>query len=257
MRTLGLPEILVILGLIVLLTGGVGISRLFGWAGQRVRTAANRAKWIYESLGGTEESEIRAEEDAGADMAKAFLASMPPDPDEEAQALVRRIGRRLAETAKAKKRRFVFRVVQAPEANAFALPGGYVFVTRRLLELCGGEDEVAYLLAHEMGHVLERHPAEQKLVRTLMHALRAGRFASELLGKAYSREQEHEADQKAMELAGEAGFDREAGLRVLRKLGKAAPETGEITRYFSTHPSTEERLEHLEAALVEGGVKKS
>lgn len=258
MRSLGLPELLVILGLLALLMGGARISGLFGWLGRRVRTAVNQVKWIYQSFGGTEDEEIRAEEKVGADLAARLRAQMPPDPDENVQRLVSGTGARLADTREAKKRRFVFQVVEGPMANAFALPGGYIFVTRKLADLCAGDqDETAFLLAHEMGHVLCRHLAQQKVMDTLLSAVRAGRLASELLGKGYSRQQEREADSKAVELATEAGFEGEAALRVLRKLGQVTTEAGEFAQYFSTHPSTEERLEYVEEHLKAGETKKA
>jgi predicted Zn-dependent protease len=251
MRTLGLPELLIILGLLALLMGGARISKLFEWLGRRVRTTANQVKWMYESLGGTDEEEFRAEGEVGAEMAEKFLAQMPPDPDEEAQGLVSEVGARLAQAGEAKKRSFRFQVVQGPAANAYALPGGYVFVTRRLMRLCDGDaDETAFLLAHEMGHVISRHMAERNLVGTLLGALRAGQLAGELLGKGYSREQEREADLKAVDLATEAGFDGQAALRVLRKLSAVTPDASEFAQYFSTHPSTEERLGYVNEHLA-------
>jgi predicted Zn-dependent protease len=256
MRSLGLPELLVILGLLALLLGGAPISRLFGWLGRRVKGTVNQVKWVYQSLGGTDEEEIRAEEEVGAELAEGFLAQMPLDPDGDVQGLVGRVGGRLAETREAKKRRFVFQVVEGPVANAWVLPGGHVFVTRRLVDLCGGdEDETAFLLAHEMGHLVCRHQAEQKMMNALLSMVRAGQVVSELLGKGYSREQEREADLKAVELAGEAEFYQGAALRVLRKLGGVAPEAGEFAQYFSTHPNTEERLEYVEKHLNAGESK--
>jgi predicted Zn-dependent protease len=246
MRTLGLPELLIILGLLALLMGGARISRLFDWLGRRVRNTANQVKWMYQSLGGTEEQEIQAEKDVGAELASRFLAQTPRDPDENVQDLINRVGARLAQTPQAGQRRFVFQVVQSPVANAYALPGGYVFITRSLVRLCDGDlDEAAFLLAHEMGHVLSRHMAERNVVDTLLGALRAGQVIGDLLGKGYSREQEREADLKAVELATKAGFDGQAALRVLRKLSAETPETGEFAQYFSTHPSTQERLEYV------------
>lgn len=246
MRTLGLPELLIILGLLVLLMGGARISRLFEWLGRRTRATANQVKWLYESLGGTDEEEIRAEREVGAELAGKFLAQMPRDPDEKVQELVGRVGGRLAQTPQAKNRSFIFQVVQGPTANAYALPGGYIFVTRGLIDLCGADpDETAFLLAHEVGHVICRHMAEQKLVNALLSALKAGQIAGEMLGKGYSREQEREADLKGAQLAAEAGFDARAALRVLRKLSDVAPDAVGLIQYFATHPNAEERLEYV------------
>jgi len=250
MRSLGLPELLVIAGLVLLLLGGSRISRLFGWFGRRTKSTVDQVRWIYTSLGGSEEQEIEAEGRVGSDLVEKFLRQMPPDPDQELQALVRWIGGRLAETPEANKRHFTFQVVTAPVANAFALPGGHVFVTRALADLCAdGEGEMAFLLGHEMGHVICRHMAEKKVVDTLLGAVRSGRVLGDLLGKGYSREQEREADWKAVDLARESGFPPEASLRVMRKLGELGATTSEFEQYFSTHPSTDERLDYLRERL--------
>jgi len=241
---------LVIAGLALLLLGGSRISRLFGWAGRRAKSTVDQVRWVYTSLGGSEEQEIEAEERVGGELAEKLLQQMPPDPDEQVQALVRRIGGRLAQTPEASKRQFTFQVVTAPVANAFALPGGHVFVTRALADLCAGDEgEMAFLLGHEMGHVVCRHMAEKQVVDTLLGAVRAGRVAGDLLGKGYSREQEREADWKAVDLARESGFEPEASLRVMRKLGSLGPNMSEFEQYFSTHPSTDERLEYLRERL--------
>ncbi|MCP5117395.1 MAG: M48 family metalloprotease, partial [bacterium] len=172
MRSLGLAEIVVIAGLVLLFMGGSRISKLFGWVGQRAKSAADQARWVYESLGGSEEEEIKAEEKVGAELAESFLAQMPPDADERIQDLVRRVGRRLKETGEAQPRQFTFQVVIGPVANAYAIPGGHIFVSRTLADLCAGdEDETAFLLAHEMGHILCRHMAERKVVETVLGAV--------------------------------------------------------------------------------------
>jgi len=250
MRSLGIPELIVILGLITLLIGGARLSHLFGWAGRRAGSTLRQVKWIFESLGGSEESEVRAEEDVGAELAEAFLAQMPPDPDPAVQELVERIGGRLAQPPEAAKRRFRYRVVEAPLANAYALPGGYVFITRPMMQLCSRDEaELAVLLGHETAHVLCRHLAERKVVDTVLGALRTGGIAYKLLGSGYSQQQELEADRKGAELALEAGFEPSAPLRLLRKFESLDPRASELAQYFSTHPGTGERIREMEEHL--------
>jgi len=250
MRSLGLPELIIIGALLLLLFGGRRTPSVFRWAGKRAGSTIRQVKWIFESLGGSEESEVRAEQDVGAELAREFLAQMPLDPDPETQAVVERVGARLAKTPEARSRRFRYQVVQAPLANAYALPGGYVFVTRPMMDLCGrDEDALAVLLGHETAHIVCRHLAERKVVDTVLGAVRAGGVAHKLLGSGYSQQQELEADRKGAELALEAGFDREAPLRLLRKLESLKPAAGELTQYFSTHPRTEERIRETEEYL--------
>ncbi len=251
MRSLGLPEILIILGLLVLLFGGARLPALMGALGRKVGSWFNQLRWLWRSMAGSEEEEIRSEETVGREEAAEFLEQMPPAGDEELQRRVAAVGGRLAATQAAAGRRFHFHVVEAPAANAFALPGGYIFVTRGLAELCGGDEEIAFLLGHEMGHVLSRHFAEGRIAKTLLSALRAGRLATELLGKGYSRQQEQEADRIAVELALAAGLDGEGALRLLRHLHQLAPGAPEFLQYFSTHPAAEERIAAVRRALQE------
>jgi predicted Zn-dependent protease len=247
MRSLGLPEVLIILGLLVLLFGGARLPHFFAGLGRRLGAWVNQWRWVWRSMAGTEEEEIRAEERVGKEQASRFLEYMPPVTDSELTRQVRSVGERLARTAPAARRTFHFCVVEAPAANAFALPGGYIFVTRRLAEMCEDPSESAFLVAHEMAHVISRHFVENKVMETLLGAVRAGQLLAELIGKGYSREQELEADRKAVELVREAGFDEQGARRILRKLHGISPEPSELAQYLSTHPRFEERIEALGA----------
>jgi predicted Zn-dependent protease len=245
MRSLGLPEVLIILGLLVLLFGGARLPAFLAGLGRRLGLWINQWRWVWRSMAGTEEEEIRAEEKVGREQAARFLEYMPPAADSELVRGLQSVGDRLARTAPAARRTFHFHVVEAPAANAFALPGGYVFVTRRLAEMCEDSAETAFLLAHEMAHVVSRHFVENTVLDTLLGALKTGRLVAELVGKGYSREQELEADRKALELVREAGFAEDGARRILRKLHGLSPEPPELLQYLSTHPRFEERLEAL------------
>ncbi len=245
MRTLGLFEILLIALVVLLLCGGPLVPRMAASLGRRVRTAVDQACWVYESMAGTEEKEIEAESRVGRQMAQAFREQTPPDPDPQANERVARLGRRLAETEAARKRTFTFQVVGGAAANAYALPGGYVFITRRLLDMCEEDDEVAFVLAHEMGHVLCRHFLAKYTLDIALQHVRAGQLIGQLLGKGYSREQEHEADRAGVALAQEAGFGSGGALRFFRKLAARSPEHSLLAEYLSTHPAPAERIAAL------------
>jgi predicted Zn-dependent protease len=242
----GLAEALIIAGLLVLFLFTSQIPRVFGWMGRRARSSVNQVKWLYQSLAGKEDEEVRAEEEAGRDLAQAFLSQRTLDPDPDVQARVSAVSARLA--AKIEGRRFSVQVVAGPEVNAYALPGGYIFISRRLADLCPEPDEMAFLLGHEMAHVLRRHAAEKQLLQTLLGAVRQGAIVSELLEKGYSREHEREADEQAVELAAKAGFDPGAALRALERLGGRDSESAED--YFSTHPNMDARRLHMREYLA-------
>jgi predicted Zn-dependent protease len=244
-RTLGLFEILIIALVILLLFGGPRLPRMAGWLGRRVRTTTDQIKWVYQSMGGSEEEEIRAEQPVGERLAKELQEQMPPDPDPGARNLVARLGERLTKTESAGKRPFHFQVIAGPAANAYALPGGFVFITRQLLDLCADEDEAAFVLAHEMGHVLSKHFVGKYTMDFVLSRIKAGQLIGELLGKGYSREQEHEADSKGLALAAEAGFNPSGAHRFLQKLDTFPRNTSILAEYFSTHPTPVERITQL------------
>jgi beta-barrel assembly-enhancing protease len=163
---------------------------------------------------------------------------------------------------KEKKLPFIVRVTAEPEPNALALPGGPVFVSWPLLELCQGQrDEIAFVLAHEMAHIVRQHTlnrivkdaALSLLLRQLSGRNAAsawlGKAGRQLLGRAFSREDELEADIFAVALVGGAGGDASAGERLLEKLaqGTSGQSIGIAGDYLATHPPFVERIANLRA----------
>ncbi len=165
---------------------------------------------------------------------------------------------------------YQFRAIQSDEVNAFALPGGYVFVTTGMLEFVQSKDELAAVLGHEISHVDLRHPVERyqygwKLRK--VGAREAGAllsFAHWLVSVGYSQDQEVDADAQGVRLAAEGGYDAAAVLLLFQRMkvefgegawAPAATPAGELKRalgsvigsYFRTHPPTESRLRKLEA----------
>ena len=97
----------------------------------------------------------------GDEAARQIEQSMGLLPDAEVVAYVREVGERLAAVSARPQGPWRFEVADAPEPNAFALPGGYVYVTRGLLALVNSEDELAGVVGHEIGHVTARHSAKR------------------------------------------------------------------------------------------------
>ncbi|HXT20522.1 MAG TPA: M48 family metalloprotease [Thermoanaerobaculia bacterium] len=148
------------------------------------------------------------------------------------------VGHRLAAASERPYLPWSFKVLDDPTVNAFALPGGYVYVTRGLLAVTTSEDELAGVLAHEIGHVAARH-AVQRVSRaaplgvlTGLGAATAGLVsptlgaavggfgaaANEMLLAPYGRDQEREADRVGAEMSAKAGFDPTALAEALRAL---------------------------------------
>ena len=181
------------------------------------------------------------------------------------------IGRRLIKAAGPADIAWQWNVADEPAPNAFAVPGGWVYLTRGLLALANREDEVAGVLAHEMAHVIERHSVRQAGAAAPLAVLfgvpsgilgmvsptlggivgGAGRLVAGLALAPYSREQEREADRIGVTLAARAGWDPGALGGFLGVLERAEAVSGTATpgrqSFFATHPSTPERMATIEA----------
>ena len=186
------------------------------------------------------------------------------------EAYVQSVGQRLAEQSPRQDVTYSFHVVDTPEPNAFALPGGYVYVTRGLLVLLNSEDELAGVVGHEIAHVAARHIVQQisrKAPFALITNIGAGvtGIVSPLLGDiigglgslatgvvfaSYSRDQERQADRLGQELTAKAGWDPAALAQALHTLERAEALTPENTRrpsFFDSHPRTPERVANTTA----------
>ena len=221
---------------------------------------AAQAKNAFELMGGSEEESLRAEIRLGRDMAAALLLRTPLVEENEATVFALQIGHWLASHVKEKKLPFTVRVTAEGEPNAIALPGGPIFLTWPLLELCQGErDEIAFILGHEMGHIVLRHTLDRLIKDAALSLLlrhsngrsAAGAWLSgtgrQMLSRAFSRDEELEADTFAASLVKTAGGDARAGERLLQKLaGLASSRSASVVGfYFATHPPFAERLENL------------
>jgi beta-barrel assembly-enhancing protease len=238
------------------------MAGLFYRLGKALGPALRQGKWVFDSVTGSEADAVRAEGPAGRDLARALLRQMPADPDPEVGRYLGQMGACLAGRVRARGRRFQFFAVAVGGRNAFALPGGYVFVTRPLLESCRWDnDEVAFVLGHEMGHVLRGHAMERVVNGWALFAARralpvggiaAGWLlsqAAELVHQAYSREQELDADSVGVQLARSAGFDPRGAVRLLSRLRAEIAAGDALDDYFAAHPPLEVRIGQISRSL--------
>ena len=184
--------------------------------------------------------------------------------DPELTRYVDSIGQFLVKTSSAANVGFTFTVLNTPVVNAFALPGGYVYVTRGLVALATSEAELAGVIAHEIGHVAARHGAERQTKGTLANigllilgaatdsnaAVGLGQLGASAVLSSYSREDEFEADTLGVQYLSRAGFSPEAMASFLRKLRandqlqatiQGRPAGGGMG-FFATHPRTTDRV---------------
>lgn len=186
---------------------------------------------------------------------------------------VQKIGDRVASGSHRPDLIYRFTVLDTPEVNAFALPGGYIYITRGILAYLNTEDDLAAVLAHEIGHVTARHAVRQHSTSTLtsiagailasQSGIQGAGDVANLLGTAlvrgYGREHELEADRLGAEYLARTGYDPQAMLNVIRVLKNQEQFEVELARLekrdprvyhglFSTHPDNDRRLQSVISA---------
>ena len=192
---------------------------------------------------------------------------------------VRRVGQRIAAQSglAAKPADYTVTLLNSNVNNAFAIPGGYVYVTRNLVALMNSEAELAFVMGHEVGHVAARH-AQKRETRSVLTGIGAallgavtgsstvGNIAgrgAQLYTLSYSREQENEADSLGVRYLARAGYDPAAGANILAALEAqstlearlAGRDAKQPSAWLSTHPATAERVARVrrEAATLRTG----
>ncbi|RAU81999.1 M48 family metalloprotease [Pontibacter arcticus] len=191
--------------------------------------------------------------------------------DQVAAAKIKEIGQKLLQNSKAGQTpyRFDFHLLADEQTvNAFALPGGQIFITAGLLKKLGTEGQVAGVLGHEIGHVVARHSAEQlakaKLTQGLTGAAaiasydpenpasQSGAVVAAMVGKLlnmrYGREDELESDRLAVALTAQSGYNPQAMIQVMRILEEASGGTSG-PEFAQTHPNPGNRVAEIERAI--------
>ncbi len=186
--------------------------------------------------------------------------------DEKVQALVKSIGQRIVAQSVAAQSGYPFDfhvLADDQTVNAFALPGGQIFITVALLSRLENKDQLAGVLGHEVGHVIARHSAEhiakQQLTAGLTGAVvmgagsyemaRVAQMVGGLINMKYGREDELESDRLGVCLMSQAGYDPTALKDVMRILAEASGRARQ-PEFASTHPSPENRVQQIDAHLA-------
>ena len=203
----------------------------------------------------------------GAEAAKQVESTMGIYPDSALRAYVAEVGNRLVRMLGNPPVDFLFHLIDSPEPNAFALPGGYIYITRGLLVLVNDESELADVMGHEMIHVTKRHSVKQQKKGILPAILQIPgaiigmaspglgnlintpiNFGSQVFLSSYSRSQEKEADKYGVKLASKAGYDPSKLAVILHSLSEEVERmTGEAEKksYLASHPYTPKREAYL------------
>jgi beta-barrel assembly-enhancing protease len=190
---------------------------------------------------------------------------------------VERVGRRLAAQAGGPEYPYSFTVADKADLNAFALPGGPVWVHRGILEAAQDEAQLAGVMAHEIAHVAERHAAEQLTKATVANGLlgllgsvvdgrgrgeaatRIGAgVATQMMFLKFSRDHEREADRVGAELVRRAGWDPQGMVEFFELLdAKQKRSPGSVATFLSTHPNPKSRAAELRGVIQPGGRRTS
>jgi predicted Zn-dependent protease len=218
----------------------------------------------------TPEQEVALGLQAAPEMAQQFGGL---DPDPASQARVDRIGERLVSRSAAGKSpyRFEFHVLDDPETiNAFALPGGQVFITEGLLRRLTTDGQLAGVLGHEIAHVVARHGAEHIAKAQLTQGLTGAAVLAtydpsnpssrnsaavaamigQLVNMRFGRQDELESDKLGVRFTSEAAYDPRSLIALMKILDESS-QGNRPPEFFSTHPNPENRVQRIEAEIRE------
>ncbi|MDD5057343.1 MAG: M48 family metalloprotease [Sideroxydans sp.] len=215
---------------------------------------------VKEARGPDEEEEIAI----GRQISGNLLGAAPLVKDAKLQKYVNQVGEWVASQSERPDLPWHFGVIQSEDVNAFAAPGGYVFVTLGLYRLLQNEADLAGVLGHEIGHVIRKHHLKILQQSQLVDA--GGKLLSrqvggddkiqnligngaEIVARGLDKDAEFEADRIGVVLATRAGYDAYGLPGVLQQIGHFAKDDGSIALLFKTHPLPDDRLDKLDSAM--------
>ena len=211
---------------------------------------------------------VEEEQELGDKLAHEIQQTLDMVNDPLVRAYVDEISRRLVEEARDHRFHYRFYVVKEQTPNAFAIPGGHIFITSGLIRLVDTEDELAGVIGHEIAHGVLRHidkaiDRARRISLATLAAVIAGAFLSkdakgaatlttgamamaQSLMLKYTRENEVEADQKGIKYMTDAGYDSQAMVTFLKKIYRWQRFTSpDVPTYLSTHPGIDSRIAYL------------
>ncbi|MDR7896848.1 M48 family metalloprotease [Thermosynechococcus sp. JY1334] len=177
--------------------------------------------------------------------------------DPEVQAYVNEVGQRLAKVAGRNEFEYEFFVIKDNDLNAFALPGGKIFINSGAILKANTEAELAGLLAHEIAHAVLSHGfrlvTQGTATANLTRLLPAGGYVTGILVTSYSREMEREADILGTRILAKAGYAADGLLNLMHTLKKEYRHQEPPLPWFSTHPPTNERIRYIRGLMRDRG----
>lgn len=210
-----------------------------------------------KSLTGTDTEKIETEFLMGSLLARVYEDQIPCIHNNR----LSEIAQRLTACLKNKTRKHSFKLDQSGELNACAIPGGFIYLSEALFDLCGEDiDAVAFVLAHEIAHGIHGDANKRFLTKTAINGLLSVRtrglnpaikkLLAQLIEQGYSREHEFRADRFAVALTKAAGFDPLGGARLFTELDKQSSDSP-FGAYFSSHPPMQDRIQRIKSRAIE------
>jgi predicted Zn-dependent protease len=244
----------------LLIAAVIALVAIFGYLGS---TSENPLTGEKQRVAMTPEQEIALGYKSAPQMAQQMGGLSQ---NAKAGARVKRVGEALVARSLASKSgyKYSFHVLaDARTVNAFALPGGPIFITEGLLRQLKTEGELAAVLGHEIGHVIARHSSErlakQQLTQGLVSAVvlgtgdystaQIGQMVGGMINMKYGREDEIESDRLGLRVMAEAGYDPRAMIRVMEVLAQASGGSRQ-PEFMSTHPAPENRAARIREEIA-------
>ena len=230
-------------------------------AQQKIKDNPGAAALLANVMGISQEEEIVI----GRQIAGNLLGAAELVKDNRLQKYVNNVGRWVASQSERPDLPWHFGVIESDDINAFAAPGGYIFITRGLYKQLTNEASLAGVLAHEIAHVVRQHHLkilqQSKLVdlggKLVAQEVGGNEQAQKIIGsgaeivaRSLDKNAEFEADRMAVVLATRAGYDPYSFAEVLQQIGHVAQDDGSVALLFKTHPLPADRLDKLDKAMA-------
>jgi predicted Zn-dependent protease len=257
--------------MILLFTAGAVQADLFNELGKFANPESKERKMLSgatQVISSSKEMDYATERTIGESLALEGLQRFGmPVSNESMQKYLNLVGNAVAANSKRPTIPYQFAVLDSPVQNAFAAPGGVIFISKALIGIIENEAELAGVLAHEVGHIAGKHAirsirraqfmqgvgtitaANMKGSQGKQFESMIGDLQSVLFDKGLDKGMEFEADAAAMETAYRTGYDPRGLISVLKKLQKIEAASVKKGSWFSTHPPLAERITKLEAQL--------